>query len=194
MWKTGLNAPFLLVDEGSLSVPCCMTYTAYMDFKKIIMKLRFLSMILFVMPLVVQASTYKTVDEGGHVTYSSAPENGAKQLDLPPLPATAVPAQTKPVRTKKASEGFPIVDKKTQERRDDIRRRILEDEFEAEEMLLVKARENLNEASPEVYKDADGRTYRNVAKFEKKIKAFSERILQHEKNIAALNTELSKLK
>ncbi|MDX8386752.1 MAG: DUF4124 domain-containing protein [Gallionella sp.] len=158
------------------------------------MKLRFLSMALLAMPLVVQASIYKVVDDEGHVTYSSAPAKGAKRLDLPPLPAAAAPARTKPTRTKKASEGFPRVDKKTQKKRDDIRRRILEDELEAEKILLVKARRDHSEASPEVYKGADDRMYRNVGKFEKKTKALNEQIEQHEKNIAALNTELSKLK
>jgi len=156
------------------------------------MKLRFMSMALLAMPLVVHAAIYKAVDKDGHVTYSSAPVKGAKQLDLPPLPVTAPLEQTKPVQ--RASDDFPEVDNKTQKKRDDFRRRILEDELEAEEKLLIKAREDLSEASPEIYKDANGRTYRNVAKFEKKTKSLSEQIVQHEKNIAALNTELSKLK
>ncbi len=151
-------------------------------------------MALFAMPLVAQAAIYKVVDKDGHVTYSSAPAKGAKKLDLPPLPTTAAPVRTKPKQTKKASEGFPRVDNKTQKKRDDIRRRILEDELDDEETLLIKARNNLSEASPEVYTGSDGRTYRNVAKFEKKTTALSEQIVQHEKNIAALNTELSKLK
>ncbi len=151
-------------------------------------------MALLAMPLVVQAEIYKAVDEDGHVTYSSEPAKGAKKLDLPPLPTTAPPTQTKPKKAKKASEGFPKVDRKTQKKRDNIRRRILEDELGTEQKLLIKARVDLSEASPEVYKDANGKIFRNVAKFEKKTKALSDLIEQHEKNIAALQTELSKLK
>jgi len=160
------------------------------------MKLRFVFIATLAMPLVVQAAIYKAVDANGHVTYSSTPAKGAKQLDLPSLPTTAAPAptRTKSATSRKASDGFPRVDKKTQKKRDGIRRRILEDELETEEMLLAKARKDLREASPEVYKGADGRTYRNVQKFEKKTKALSEKIVQHEKNITALKIELSKLK
>ncbi|MDH4286905.1 MAG: DUF4124 domain-containing protein, partial [Gallionella sp.] len=113
---------------------------------------------------------------------------GGKKLNLPPLPTMVPPA--KPGQ----SAEFPKVDDETQKKRDDMRRSILEDELKAEEKLLDEAKQNLTEASPEVFRSADGKTYRNVAKYEEKTKQMTEQIGLHEKNIEALKTELSKLK
>lgn len=149
---------------------------------------RYLFTLLCVCPLLAQADIYKAVDENGHVTYSSTPIKGGKKLNLEPLPTM------KPITS--ASSGFPRVDGETQRGRDDTRRKILQDELNAEEALLEEANQNLKEgeSNPEVFKKADGRTYRNVAKFEDKIKPLTEQVELHEKNVAALKTELSKLK
>lgn len=62
--------------------------------------------------------------------------------------------------------------------------------------MLEEARLNLKEGEekPEVYKGKDGKTYRNVAKYEEKIKTLTEQIELHQKNVEALKAELSKLK
>ena len=159
-----------------------------MPVRNMYMKLRYALLLPLVCPLLVQAEIYKSIDEDGHVTYSSTPIKGGQKLNLPPLP-TMVPA-AKPEST----VNFPKVDEQTQKERDDKRRKILEDELDAEQKLLAEARQNLDEASPEVFKGADGKTYRNVAKYEEKTKAMAEQIEQHEKNIEAIKTELSKLK
>lgn len=154
------------------------------------MKLRYLLAALCACPVLAQAEIYKSVDENGHVTYSSAPIKGGKKITLEPLPTMAPPARTA------SPEGFPRVDGATQKGRDDTRRKILQDELDAEEKLLGEARLNLEEGEkkPEIYKGKDGRTYRNVAKYEEKIKALREQVDLHQKNIEALKTELSKLK
>jgi predicted RNase H-like nuclease (RuvC/YqgF family) len=92
-----------------------------------------------------------------------------------------------------ASSGFPKVDGETQRGRDDTRRKILQDELDAEQKLLDEANQNLNDASPEVFKGPDGKTFRNVAKYDEKIKQLQEQVDLHTKNIEALKTELSKL-
>jgi predicted RNase H-like nuclease (RuvC/YqgF family) len=88
------------------------------------------------------------------------------------------------------------VDGKTQNRRDDTRRKILEDELATEEKGLDEARAKLKEAedNPEVYKSANGQTFRNVAKFEEKVNAAQDEMKIHEANVEALKTELSNLK
>jgi hypothetical protein len=65
----------------------------------------------------------------------------------------------------------------------------------AEEKLLEEAQKNLTEgeSNPEVFQGADGRTYRNVAKYEVKIKPLQDQVDLHKQNIDALQTELSKL-
>lgn len=152
------------------------------------MKAQYLIAVMCAWPLLVQADIYKAVDENGHVTYSSTPIKGGKKIILEPLPTMVPPGKAR------SPEDFPKVDGPTQRERDETRRRILQDELRAEEKLLADSRQNLDDASPEVFKGTDGKTYRNVAKYEEKTKELTEQIELHEKNIEALKTELSKLK
>lgn len=106
---------------------------------------------------------YKHVDAQGRVTYSNVPIKGATKLNLEPL--TTIPAP----RAKASAPtpaGFPKVDGDTQKKRDDTRRKILEEELAAEEKLLADA--------------AKGQS--------------REEIELHEKNISALKKELANLK
>ncbi|HTN93673.1 MAG TPA: DUF4124 domain-containing protein [Gallionella sp.] len=153
------------------------------------MKLGLLLAVLCACPMLVHADIYKGVDENGHVTYSSEPIKGGKKLNLVPLPTMVPPANAQ------SPEGFPKVDSETQKGRDDTRRRILQDELDAEQKLLDQATQNLKdgEANPEVFQGQDGRTYRNVAKYDEKIKALQEQVDLHKNNVDALKTELSKL-
>jgi hypothetical protein len=151
------------------------------------MKLRYLCIAMCICPMMAQAEIYKAVDEDGHVTYSSTPIKGGKKLNLEPLP-TMMPA-AKP----SASANFPRVDNETQRGRDETRRKILQDELDAEVKLLEEANKSLNDASPEVFTGPDGKTFRNVAKYDEKVKPIKEQIDLHTKNIEALKTELSKL-
>jgi len=154
------------------------------------MKLRYL-FVLCCSALVAanaQAEIYKSVDEDGHVTYSSTPIKGGKKLHLEPLPTMGPP--------KARSNSEFRVDSQTQSKRDDKRRKILEDELATEQKALEDARARLQEAkdTPQVYKGADGKTYRNVAKFEENVNAAQEEVTSHEQNVKALQTELSNLK
>jgi Domain of unknown function (DUF4124) len=153
------------------------------------MKLGYLFAVLCACSMLAQAEIYKAVDEDGHVTYSSTPIKGGKKLILEPLPTMMPPGKAH------APEEFPKVDNETQRGRDDTRRKILQDELNAEEKLLDEAKQNLQEgeSNPEVFKGADGRTYRNVAKYEEKIKPLQNQVDLHKQNIEALMTELSKL-
>lgn len=146
---------------------------------------RYLFAVLCFSPWLAQADIYKAVDAEGHVTYSSSPIKGGKKLNLEPLP-TMKPAAP-------ASAGFPKVNEETQRARDETRRKILQDELDTEEKLLEEARQNLDNASPEVFVGQEGKTFRNVARFEEKIKPLQEQVDLHTRNIAALKTELSKL-
>lgn len=156
------------------------------------MKIRYLLAVLTVCPTLAQAEIYKAVDADGHVTYSSTPIKGGKKIILEPLP-TSVPQGRS--RATASPEDFPRVDRATQRNRDDARRKILESELSSEEKLLEEARNNLKEgeASPEVYRGKDGKTYRNVAKYDEKVAALKDQVELHEKNVEALKTELSKL-
>jgi hypothetical protein len=157
------------------------------------MKLRYLLVLSCLIPTLAQAEIYKAVDEDGHVTYSSTPIKGGKKIILEPLPTMVPPARARSTAT---PEDFPRVDGETQKRRDDTRRKILEDELAAEQKLLEEARQNLKEGEekPEVFRTKDGKIFRNVAKYDEKIKDLTGQVELHQKNVEALQTELSKLK
>jgi hypothetical protein len=150
------------------------------------MKLEYIFVLVCSCPIMAQADIYKAIDADGHVTYSNSPMKGGKKLNLEPLP-TMLPY-------KDTSGNFPKVDSETQKNRDDTRRKILQDELANEEKLLAESKKNLEEASPEVYTGIDGKTYRNVEKYDAKVKALQDQVDLHEKNVTALKTELSKLR
>lgn len=152
------------------------------------MKPQYLFAMMCVWPLLAQADIYKATDENGHVTYSSTPIKGSKKIILEPLPTMLPPGKPR------TSANFPKVDAAKQKERDEARRKILQDELSSEEKLLKEAQQNLNDASPEVFKGPDGKTFRNVAKYEENIAELTKQVDLHQHNIEALNTELSKLK
>jgi chromosome segregation ATPase len=163
------------------------------------MKLRYLLAAFCVCPLLAQAEIYKSVDKDGHVTYSSSPIKGGKRIILEPS-STSSSSSSAPVSRQRSESSsprdFPRVDGATQRGRDDTRRRILEEELATEEKLLAEARQNLKtgEDTPEVYRGKDGKTYRNVGKYDEKIKTLNDQVELHQGNVEALRTELSKLK
>ncbi len=165
-----------------------MSYTGNVISWNTRMKPIYLLVMACAWPPLVHADIYKFVDPDGHVTYSGSPIKGGKKIQLEPLPTMAPPAKGR------TPSDFPKVDAAKQKERDEMRRKILQDELDAEEKLLKEAQQNLEEASPEVYRGADGRTYRNVAKYEENTKKLADEVDLHQKNIAALKAELSKMK
>lgn len=141
-----------------------------------------------------QAEIYKTVDADGHVTYSSAPTKGSKKVDLGPL--TIVPSPAVRVYNDATPSVSLKVDLATQKNRDNLRRKILEEELSTEKKLVEEARQTLinGKEHPEILKDKDGKSYRNAAKYEENIKALQWQVTLHEQNVEALKAELIKLK
>lgn len=147
---------------------------------------------------VANAEIYKKIDANGHVTYSNMPSKGATKLDLEPVPPSSSNqgAGNRPGRTKSASPAdFPRVDRQTQKARDDKRKQILQEELETEKKALEEARKAYaeGESVPEVYRGANGKTFRNVAKFEEKMQRLQADVDAHEKNVQLLQKELDSL-
>jgi hypothetical protein len=132
-------------------------------------------------PAWAQADIYKAVDADGHVTYSSAPLKGGKRVVVSPSAPQAAPERT---RTTSSPAGFPKVNEETQRGRDDTRHKILNDELNTEEALLVTARQNLQA----------GEANRSIPRDNDKMKDLNAQVDLHKRNIEALKTELSKLK
>ena len=174
--------------------------------QKFILKslITFLSALLTVLmlPLLAQAEIYKIVDANGNVTYSNVKIKGAKKLDLEPADTSfgnetnnSGNNETKRVpKTRTATPAsFPKVDADTQNQRDGKRKEILKSELDAEKLALDEAKKAYaeGESKPEVFKTKDGKTFRNVAKFQEKMKNLQADVDAHQRNIDLLTKEIN---
>ncbi|MBM3351141.1 MAG: DUF4124 domain-containing protein [Betaproteobacteria bacterium] len=165
-------------------------------------KYLFLSLFALTLSNFAFAEIYKHIDADGRVTYSNIKSKGAVQLELDPdvhtISNKRVRASERNGANKRTSipEDFPRVDRNTQSQRDEKRRDILFNELTAEKATLEQAKRAYTEgeANPEVYKTVDGKTFRNVPKFEEKMKNLQAEVDSHQKNIGLLQKELDSLK
>jgi hypothetical protein len=149
------------------------------------------------------AEIYKRVDADGRVTYSNTKTKGAVKLELDPDANTISNDHPKPATTanrRTATPGdFPRVDKDTQNQRDDKRKDILLSELEAEKLALEAAKKAYaeGESNPEVYqkRNANGTTstFRNVPKFQEKMKNLQAEVDNHQRNVELLQKEIDLL-
>lgn len=148
------------------------------------------------------AEIYKHVDADGRVTYSNIKSKGATRLEIDPdannISNDRAKAKSNSTANKRTAtpESFPRVDKDTQNQRDGKRKNILQNELDAEKVALEEAKKAYaeGESNPEVYKNASGQTFRNVPKFEEKMKNLKENVDNHQKNIELLQKELDSLR
>ena|ERR1700693_2030287 len=177
-----------------------------------------------------QSTIYKLVDESGRVTYSNKPMKGATVLELEPLTVFQVAPAAAPQKAlavverveapkpeaKPAVANVTIaaptlasVDPQIQKRRDNDRRRILDDELQREEQSLgdvrnALAQEQQNPALIAAVRVAQQATdpspsqlmeFRsNIDKASGRIRGLQATVAEHEKNIEALKKELGALK
>ena len=158
-------------------------------------------------PLISKGEIYKQVDSEGRVTYSNVKLKGSKKLELEPSDTSFGNEVTAPNRTvtrvpatkTPTPSTFPKVDANTQSQRDGQRKNILLSELESEKQALANAKIAFTEGekNPEVYqqRNANGtsKTFRNVAKFDEKMKGLQGDVDAHQRNIDLLTKELSAL-
>jgi hypothetical protein len=133
-----------------------------------------------------RADIYKSVDAAGRVTYSNIPSKGAKRMDLENLPT--IPGRKNGSASTPAD--FPRVDANTQKSRDDIRRKILNEELAAEGKLLIESQTVYKNGNPDLLPGELPKS----AKYEERVGKLKQSVNLHEKNILALKQELSALK
>jgi hypothetical protein len=171
-----------------------------------------------------QTTIYKHVDENGRVTYTNKPMKGATVLELDPIttipatPALAIaPAPAaKAVATLErldtpaaAAPTLASIDANVQKRRDNDRRKILEEELTREEDSLAEARASISQEQQNPTLVAAVRTMQttaepspaqltemrsNIEKASGRIRGLQSTVAEHEKNIEALKKELGALK
>lgn len=144
------------------------------------------------------ADIYKYTDSNGVTTYTNIkPTDKSKAELIISGPRTAdpspAPREKKPAVKTPTPSNFPKVDNQTQNQRDQKRRELLGSELEQEKQALANAKQLYEEEKniPEVYKGANGKTFRNVAKYEEKLRVIEAEIQAHERNIELLNKELN---
>ena len=175
-----------------------------------------------------QTTIYKYVDESGRVTYSNKPMKGATVMELEPitlipgLPASApAPQKTlatlervdtpkaQPIQVTSSSPTLASIEPQVQRKRDDDRRRILEEELQREEQSMSEVRDSLaqeqrNPVLVAAVRAAQQATdpspsqmmeMRNsIDKASGRIRGLQATVAEHEKNIEALKKELGALK
>ena len=156
--------------------------------------------ILFLAALPVQAETmYQCVDESGHKTFQNM-KSGAKGAKCTPMdlgaPAT-VPAARGAAKTPTPAT-FPKVDDNAQKARDTDRRRILDSELTAEQRNLDQAKKDLAEQEaivlPEERMQYKGGGGISGGKVEARLQPYRDKVALHERNIEAIQKEISKLR
>ena len=127
----------------------------------------------------VLADIYKNTDANGVITYSNLKSKGAIKLNIP------------------NSSDFSRVDADLQKQRDVKRQTILEAELKSEQIALKAAKESYVQeaAKGEIarQKNSDGTvpTFRNMAKFNEKMKPLQAEVENHQNNIELLQKELN---
>lgn len=156
-----------------------------------------ITILLAVPAALAQAKVCLYQDADGHMTYSNvteSPPKGAKKIrcfDEPKSPRAEDDTSSagKPAARNSDSDAFPKVDGNTQRRRDDERRRILEDELATEQQRLDQARKELTEQ--ESVRTGGERNYQ---RFLDRVQPFRDAVENHERNIQAIQRELANMR
>lgn len=158
-----------------------------------IMHIPSLLLCIILVPTLAQAEIYKYVDENGEVTFTDVFKKGSTRIDLPTVPR-GLPFGGGGKLQKRASyqpspSNFPRIDVATQQRRDDIRRQVLQDEVAAERKNADEARRQLaiGERLQPGEKVSDS-SYVN------RVKKLRATISEHDQNVSAIQREINNLK
>lgn len=149
--------------------------------------------VLAVTVLPAQAEIYKYIDENGQVTFTDVPRKGQradKVYSLPSSPRSLAQGTSSGAGAKRVSMpspvDFPRIDAGMQKRRDDIRRTVLEEELATERRNLEEARRQL------VLAERPMPGERNTdPSYQTRIKRLRDAVENHERNIAAIQKEIS---
>lgn len=133
-------------------------------------------------------TTYRCSTASGAAAYFNVPEadveraprratNGATAATPTPAPTTS---------SAPAPPGLPRVDAATQRGRDELRRRVLQDELATEEKLLLESRSAYANGAPPALADEQ----KDSQRYAERIARLRQSVLLHERNVEALRREL----
>ena len=133
-------------------------------------------------PRVIEGATYKCTTASGAAAYFNVPEPGAVEKAPPRRAGTAGNANA----SVPPPANLPRVDAATQKGRDELRRKVLQDELAAEEKLLGEARTAYGNGAPTPLPEERNQPQR----YAERIARLRQSVQLHERNIEALRKEL----
>jgi len=156
---------------------------------------------------VAQEAMYKCVLPDGRVEYTNRTTPDTRRcakLDIdasvvipgprpgtPPPPATVAPRPAAPSGTRSATPAnFPRVDSATQRARDTDRKRILEEELQAQQARLDELTKAYNNGEPERMGDEA----RNYQKYLDRVERMKNELARVQSDIASVKSELGKIR
>jgi hypothetical protein len=136
---------------------------------------------------------FQCVDEDGRKTFSNVKlkdkDIKCTAMDLGPVTSVPPAPAPRPAARSGSPEGFPKVGESIQRERDNDRRRILENELEAERGNLEQARKDL--AEQENIRTGNEKNYQRVLD---RLEPYKNKAALHERNMEAIEKELAKLR
>lgn len=137
-------------------------------------------------PELREGSLYRCTTASGFSAYFNVPE-AAPAERAPPKRTTSTPPSTAAGAASAAPvPGLPRVDAATQRGRDDLRRKVLQDELASEEKLLLEARSAFASGAPTALPEEKAQP----AKYAERVARLRQAMLQHERNVELLRKEL----
>jgi hypothetical protein len=132
-------------------------------------------------PRVVEGRTYRCSTASGAAAYFNVPEGADTSTGTSSRRGASAPS------IQPAPAGFPKVDTATQRSRDEMRRKVLNDELASEEKLLAAARAAYGNGAPPATTDEQA----SPQKYAERIANLRQSVQLHERNIEALRKELA---
>jgi len=134
------------------------------------------------------APVCKYLDAEGNVHYVNvAPERGWKKISCDIGGETVRSGARSSTPT---PAGFPKVDADTQRGRDDVRRKVLNDELATEAKLIADARAEYGDGAPPPLPEEQT----NAQRYADRLAKLRKSVTLHEKNVEALRKELATLR
>lgn len=134
------------------------------------------------------AAICKYLDTDGTIVYSNvAPPKGLRKLSCDIVEEPSKRSTDNRAARSPTPAGFPRVEPEVQKSRDDLRRKILDDELAKEEKLLSAAKDAYGNGAPPPLPDEKN----DAEKYRARIERLREAVTLHQRNIDALRREIA---
>jgi hypothetical protein len=140
---------------------------------------------------VAGATICKYVDPDGNVVYSNVAQGkGLRRISCDIASDVPQRGPSDSARSTSTPSNFPRVEPATQKSRDDMRRKVLNDELASEERLLAEAREAYGSGAPKPLADEQN----DAERYRQRIGRLRQSVQLHERNVEALRKEIAAIR